>query len=568
MRKNCRNNVRTRATLFHKVLCGLSLSAMLVYPAATFSAPLPPTDAGQVLRDSQQTERSLPPRQSVQIETHQQIKQPMSEQQSFKVLVKSYRITGQELFSQDQLLPLLAAFANREVTFNELQQAAESITQYFRSQGYLMAQAYIPAQEIDNAEVEINVLVGHYGDIIVNNKSKLVKDESIRSQITALRSGDYITSANLERAVLLANDLAGVKAKVSLARGKKAGTSDVIIEIVDRGPRVTGSLSYNNWGNRFTGSGQLNADAFIASPGHRGDSLSINGASAGSGMTTGGITYRLPVGEGSMITASYSKVNYELGKDFASADAYGTAYTNHIDWSYALERSRSNNLKVQLGYDHKRMEDHFAGMDTGKSSSAVSLALSGDNIDAWGGGGANSYNLGWRKGSLSSHSNITSPYSGSWHKTTYNFLRQQYLNQRLSLQTSLSGQFATTNLDSSEKFSLGGANAVRAYPSGEASGDQGWLFTGELRWTLPVKNSNGLLQAAAFYDAGGSTLEKHPTGKGVNERRLGAYGLGFLWTDPDTYTLKTYYAWKAGHEKALSDTDKNGRFWLQMSTSL
>jgi hypothetical protein len=48
----------------------------------------------------------------------------------------------------------------------------------------------------------------------------------------------------------------------------------------------------------------------------------------------------------------------------------------------------------------------------------------------------------------------------------------------------LRGQWADTNLTSSEKFSLGGNDAVRAYPTGEAPGDRGWLATAELRYAF------------------------------------------------------------------------------------
>ena len=34
-------------------------------------------------------------------------------------------------------------------------------------------------------------------------------------------------------------------------------------------------------------------------------------------------------------------------------------------------------------------------------------------------------------------------------------------------------QLSSKNLDSSEKFTLGGIGGVEAYPSGEASGDEG-----------------------------------------------------------------------------------------------
>ena len=46
-------------------------------------------------------------------------------------------------------------------------------------------------------------------------------------------------------------------------------------------------------------------------------------------------------------------------------------------------------------------------------------------------------------------------------------------------------QWSANSLDSSEKMPITGPFAVRAYPTGEASGDRAWLATAELRWTLP-----------------------------------------------------------------------------------
>jgi len=559
--------VLKRPMLVKKIICSLPLSAFLFYPAISYCAPLPSIDAGQVLRDSQHMERSLPSSPFVNIDTGREIKPPMNNQQDLKVNVKGYRLVGQDIFSQEALLPLLASYSNRELSFADLQQAAAAVTAYFRSQGYLMAQAYLPAQEMADGTVEIQVIVGRYGDILVKNSTTLLTDDAIKAQMTALRPGAYITSASLERAVLLVNDLSGVKAKVRIVRGKTAGTSDVVLEVADTLTQVSGMLNTNNWGNRFTGSNQAAADVFIASPAHRGDGLSLNITNAGSGLTTGGINYQMPVGEGSHVTVSYSKVNYELGKDFANANAYGDAMVSHIDWSHALKRSRDSNLRVKLGYDHKEMNDHFNSSNAYRQSNAVNLTLAGDSVDAWGGGGVTGYAVDWHRGDLSGQSLSGAALSGNWQKMDYNVNRQQRLNERLSLQLLLSGQFANTNLDSSEKFSLGGANGVRAYPSNEGSGDEGWLFTGELRWTLPVKNSEGILQAAAFFDAGGSKLEKNPTGAGDNTRNLSAYGLGLLWTKPGDYSVKTYYAWKAGHEAAKSDQDKSGRFWLQIAKS-
>ena len=62
-----------------------------------------------------------------------------------------------------------------------------------------------------------------------------------------------------------------------------------------------------------------------------------------------------------------------------------------------------------------------------------------------------------------------------------NFYYSQWINENLNFKTSGLAQFSNKNLDSSEQLSLGGITGVRAYPSGEASGDQGYKLTTELQ---------------------------------------------------------------------------------------
>src|SRR5207237_10876676 len=68
--------------------------------------------------------------------------------------------------------------------------------------------------------------------------------------------------------------------------------------------------------------------------------------------------------------------------------------------------------------------------------------------------------------------------------TKYNvdMRRLQRITDNASLLLSLSGQRATRNLASAEKFSLGGPNGVRAFPVGEATADVGMIVTTEMRY--------------------------------------------------------------------------------------
>lgn len=519
-------------------------------------------DAGKVLQDSQQKEKKLPKKEEPKVTVEEELKAPLKGQDGLKVFVRHYKITGQNIFEPSELEQLLDFYNNKEQNYQGLQEATAVIARYFRSHGYLVAQAYLPVQELQNGTVEIVVLVGKYGEIILKNQSS-VKDRVIFRQLSGLRQGNYVKNSNLERAALLVSDISGIEAKLILTAGKKAGMTDVIVDAKDKEQRTQTSLSVNNWGNRFTGSNQIIGNWFMCNPSGAGDSLAVGIANAGSGLLTGNISYELPVIEGGNLHFGYSKVHYELGEDFASLDAYGNAETQHLDFTYALQRSRNSNQFFQLGYDYKKLEDYigFTNMDIKKHSHMVSLGYMGDSFDKLGGGGINSYALTWYHGGLSS---ADSPIADSnWEKISYSFNRQQYLTDGLALFLSVSGQRASNNLDSSERFSLGGARAVRAYPSGEASGDEACLFTGELRWTLPNKGRKNRTQLVAFYDVGDSRIEKNPIVVEGNKRHIAGAGFGINYLVPGNYAIKAYYAWKAGTEAAQSDNDKNGRFWLQ-----
>lgn len=554
------------SSVLHRSVAGLVASLLLLPAWSVYAAVPEQPNAGRILQDTQQTEKKLPEQKNPSVEMARELRPPMTAQEGLKVWVKSYRITGQTLFQPAELQALLADYVNKEVTHVQMLEAANQLANFFHAKGYLVAQVYLPVQEIDHGLVEIAVVVGQYGEIILKNQSS-VRDGIIRDQLRGLQSGSYIHNSQLERAALLAGDLAGVTTQLALAPGKLPGTTNIIVEVQDAKKPLQSSLSINNWGNRFTGSIQTTyAASFSNSTQNWGDRAAVSISSTGSGQMTGNLNWQLPVGEGSKLSFGYSKVKYQLGEDFNYLDASGTAYTKHVDWTYALQRSRDTNWSLQLSYDHKTLADliDLNATSTHKKSHSTGVGLSGDSSDKLWGGGYNGYSLTWYRGGLSGESTKGDTIAPSaWEKTMFSFLRQQYISDKLTFFASFSGQWASTNLDTSERFSLGGANGVRAYPLGEASGDEAWLFTGELRWTLPSKGSKRVTQLIAFYDAGVSHIEKNPAAVEQNRRSIAGAGVGINYMLPGEYTLKASYAWKTGSEAARSDTDRNGRLWIQ-----
>ena len=133
------------------------------------------------------------------------------------------------------------------------------------------------------------------------------------------------------------------------------------------------------------------------------------------------------------------------------------------------------------------------------------------------------------------------------------------LSDKQGIYLSLNGQLASKNLDSSEKMLLGGIGGVRAYPSGEGQGDEGWQATAEWRYrVLPS------LQGVLFYDAGAVDINHTPFAAGKNHRSLSGGGLGVNASPLPGLGLKMNVAWR-GSEAPVSDKDQKPRVWLQAS---
>ena len=207
-----------------------------------------------------------------------------------------------------------------------------------------------------------------------------------------------------------------------------------------------------------------------------------------------------------------------------------------------------------------------------------SAGLTGNQFDKWGGGGANLASLTLTAGTVNLDDSpnqaadaSTTQTHGSFSKLRYALSRQQALNADWSLYALLTGQFANKNLDSSEKFFLGGANGVRAYPANEGGGSEGSMINLELRWRAM---SN--LVVTGFYDWGSVTVNKNNSFAGApvfNRFDLSGLGASLTWTGPKGFNLKGTYAHRLGdnpNRDTATGKDQDGslnksRVWLTAS---
>lgn len=552
--------------------------------AAALAAPVP--DAGSLLREQQQQELPRLPDRLPKADESAAERAPLTDT-SIKLVVKGFRFSGiTGLATEAELQELVSGAVGKEQRLADLQRLAANVTNYLRTKGYFLARAYLPKQDITSGIIEIAVIGGRVdgGAVIRTKPPARISNGILQNMLNnGVTPGQPLHSDQLQRSLMLINDLPGLNARGTLERGAAYGSTKVLVDVAE-GPLLSGGISADNFGNRYTGIWRGTGFASINDPFGIGDHLSVS-MTGTEGLYQGraGYTAQLhPSGLKGGI--SFSSLYYKLGKEFEASDYHGHADTIGANISYPVIRSRAFSLWANAGYEFRMLNDYGLGTLTkDRDIHSGSFDLSSSSLDSWGGGGLTSIKLGVTAGELQLGSStdaqndaVTAKTAGSYAKFTYSLARLQRIVNNLAFFGSANGQLAPQNLDSSEKFILGGPIGIRSYPVGEASADEGHSFTGELRYDTPLPVSYGSLQLVGFFDAGNVTLHKTlwtnaiSTATGANNYWLYGSGIGLNYSKSNLFALRGTWARTIDSNPGRSTTGKDAdnlseadRFWLQ-----
>lgn len=550
------------------------LCAALLLAAAPFCVqavgPVVPT-AGSILREIKPLQPALPSSTNTGLSTKPSTS---SLPVSAPFRVTTLHISGNTQFDNATLHALVAEAENTDMTLQQLSQLTDRITAYYREQGYPLARAIIPAQTIGDGQVSIQVVEAHYGQISVDNRSR-VKDALLEAALAPLKSGQPIRQAALDHQLLLLSDIPGIAINATLKPGQAVGTSDLRVD-TQAGPRISGNLTLDGYGNRATGRERLGGTLELNNLLGHGDVLSLSALSSGSGVTYGRLGYESLVnGQGTRVGGSYSVLDYQLAAEYEDLDAHGNARVGSLWAKHPLIRSRNLNLSGQIQYDRLTLRDRIdlSGIRTDRHLDNGTASLTGDARDSLGAGGISIWYLGVTVGrvkfddSVAQAADATSANSqGGFTALNASLVRLQPLSPNTSLYLNLSGQWADGNLDSSQKMSAGGPYSVRAYDIGALSGDSGYSGSVELRHDLGMRWA-GQWQTLAFIDSARITLNQDSWSGlgGTNRATLSGAGVGLNWSGADQWSAKASIATPIGATpELLSDTD-SVRVWLAVS---
>jgi hemolysin activation/secretion protein len=533
----------------------LLIAATIAACTTAFAAERP--DSGSLLREIAPSPTLRPQQQLPLIEPQQEQKEP--EPSGVRVKVSGFTFIGNTIFSLEELTALMSPYIGKELTLSELKDAAAKITNAYRAKGYFLASVNIPPQTIKSeAPIVIEIIEGVLEGVRLERKPAETRTPRrlLQYYINRVPTGKPAEEDALTDMVMRINELPGISSRILLEPGKKPGTTKALMEVTEGKPYNV-SLDTDNYGSYSTGYYRVGASLELYSPLRMGDLLTIRAQTSFTGNTQSvqaGYSLPLPCSS-AKLGLNYSFVTYQLGESFKALDASGDAHNFNLSITQPLVRSRNLILNLSLAGDGKILDDltGIAGLKNLRHTVAGQAAVSGVEMDTWLGGGSTSFSLNYTGGNLGIDDETTlqndqSPYglhtNGGYNKLAMSLSRNQTLYQALSFYAGINGQWADTNLDSAEQFSLGGPNSVRAFPVNEANSDQGFVCTAELRYLFdklgPIPGS---LQLTTFVDHGYAVLHVNPIAPD-NTRNLTGVGLGVNWFDAGGFNLRTSVSWR------------------------
>lgn len=508
-----------------------------------------------------------------------------------RLMVSGFDVHGVTRLDADELARVLTPFTGRELGTAEIHAAADALMARYRALGYFAAKVFVPPHAIAEGVVRLDVFEGFLAEDGVELE---VRGDRVRSDVVAgvlsanLPADRPMHRADFERALLLAEDLPGATIHSILYPGAEVGTARLRVRLDDE-PAWAGNVDLDNFGNVHTGRIRLGTTLYANSPTGAGDQLAGRAVASGSDTVFGYLDYLRPISaHGTRIGANVAHFRYQLDTIAGLDQGEGEATEWQAYLVHPVVRARHLNVNLRVTAGRLNIDDRSVGdLDADRTIDVLTLGVGGDvDHDRWANG------LTLFEASLSAgrvgidgdtdykaFDRSSARTEGGFMRANLMLSRLQHLAGPLSLYARLTGQWAGKNLDSAQKFYLGGPENNVGYPVGEASGDEGLAAHLELRHQLESPPWGGRLQSSLFLQQGWIRLHHAPwpgwegsNGLIENEFSQESFGVGLTQTWPGQWVVRGLIGWQLGDnpmrspidDQASDGSDADHRGWIQV----
>lgn len=483
--------------------------------------------------EDQFDERKLP-RSSVTVRRQSDTQSTLTLEDDIRFVLKGIVVQGATVFDPADLQRFYSQYLQKEVSVATLFDIAARISAYYRNNGYILSRVAIPAQEIEDGYVEFVAIEGYINNVSVEGNVFVSKKRLAR--LGAKIAGSRPLHANdLERYILLANDIPGVTASAVLQASDEPGATDLTIVVSQEKTRLYASA--NNRGSRFNGpvQGQMGVDIHSLFGGVSRTGLRVAVSAQASEFKLLELSHRQAINdEGTTIQVVGRKTFSEPGAFLRDLSIETESTSGRLTFEHPFIRSRARSLFLHAALDIRDTKTEILGdLFTEDRARVARIGTTYDFIDRF--GGISLLNIEVSKGLNVLNATQTGAASLSradaettFLKTAAAITRLQRIVPKFSLLFDVAGQYTRDGLLASEEFAIGGNQFGRAFDPSEISGDRGVAGRIELRYDGTTDNSwLSRYQLYAFGDYGIVWNQVADTYQSVD---LGSYGAGIRIT--------------------------------------
>jgi hemolysin activation/secretion protein len=486
--------------------------------------------------------------------------------------VTRFRLSGLTTVSEQEAAVITTPWTDRALTPSDLTAVLHAVRLYLRQRGLYAADAYFPEQTVVDGIVEITVLEGRIGAIHLDAENTRLKRAVAESYLSRLQFNSLIERGGFDTALLLLNDLPGVRVIPSLTPGSNLGYADLQVRLNDE-PAVAGYLQLDNHEIRELGEYRLTGHLRLRNPLGIGDLVTAQFTQTHtSDRKLGALSYSLPVGSwGTRIGARVITQHYRLGGDFETLEAHGRHAAGQLTLTHPFVRTNDRNLTGALQLQESRFNDYIDAVSASNKirHRMATLNIFADRSDNFLRGGITLFQAQYRKG----HVYLDTPgasaadaaglgVGGRFERGRIRLEREHVLSEHTGIAASMLLQIASGNLDNGLKLQLGGPDGVRAYGLSELFVDQGHLARINYRYTRAL-GEGWRARAALFADSARGHVNKNALpGNSGNRQSLTGYGVSLAVSWRDTLVSELTLAWPA--TTPATDTHRHMRIWASL----
>jgi hemolysin activation/secretion protein len=594
----------TLRTVALSALCTVSMSAIaggLTLPDAV--------KPGAIRPGEQRPVHSRPPPAADVYQVPAVIDRPLDVDEGEKITVQRFELVGvvdrpEQGITLDELTALVESKRAERAdgfTVGRLQEVAAAVTQHYRARGLILAQAFIPVQDVQDGVVKIEVLEGQLGRVLTEG-NEYYSSKLLQSAFADLID-QPITKSEMESLLLTVTDFPGIGLFGVFQPGQEIGLSDLVLKVQEE-RKFELRLRADNHGLRETGQKRYRPELDLNNITRAGDVLRL--AAQHSSNPDNAFYWRaeyerpLWFDPTYKFTVNYDENEFDVLGDFRDRDIFSSTKNLHAMVEKSFIRSRQSNLYASVDLGRKRALTKVRGRPVSQDDiTAVTIAADYDMVDARFAGlnyVTAEFTHGFddlfgSMGSAASAERTRVPPSrlggsggsreyaaGEFNKIFLSFQRLQalsILSEKLSRQSMLfrfEGLYSDDLLVPVEQFSIGGPTSVRAFQPTEALFDKGYFFSTEWIINAPLiadrpspfgnRAWGELLRLHFFYDRAYGELNKHIRTENESQVYDGA-GFAFTFDNPNAFNFTLSVAFPMG--KPRPGNDKDPQAWVDFT---